>query len=83
MERTFVESSLVASIGYDAVTSVLEIEFHDEDVYRYFDVPEFLYKGFMAFRSKGHFFTSRVTGRFRHEKSRRGRRDPDLVSQEP
>jgi len=73
VERKHVESSLVTSIGYDATTSVLEIEFHDGDVYRYFDFPEFLYKGLMASPSKGHFCTSRVIGRFRHEQIAMGR----------
>jgi hypothetical protein len=41
MRRVWVNSSSIASIGYEAAMCELEIEFRESgDVYRYFDVPE-------------------------------------------
>ena len=54
MRRVWVDSSSIASIGYEAVTRELEIEFRESgDVYRYFDVPGEEYAAFIAAGSKG------------------------------
>lgn len=54
MRRIWVDSSSIASIGYEAATRELEIEFRESgDVYRYFDVPGEEYAAFMAAESKG------------------------------
>jgi hypothetical protein len=54
MRRIWVDSSSIASIGYEASTRELEIEFRESgDVYRYFDVPGEEYAAFMAAESKG------------------------------
>src|ERR1700704_1301342 len=55
MEREMVASSNVVSIGYDAGTETLEIEFTGEGVYQYYNVPEPLYQQLMASDSKGKF----------------------------
>jgi len=55
MEREMVASSNVVSIGYDAGTETLEIEFKGEGVYQYYNVPEPLYQQLMASDSKGKF----------------------------
>ena len=39
MERIAVESSNLASIGYDEASMVLEVEFKHGGIYQYFDVP--------------------------------------------
>lgn len=67
MGRQVVESSVIRAVGYDPTTCTLEIEFHDGDVYRYFDFPEFLYRGLMLAGSKGQFFNSRISGRYAFE----------------
>lgn len=43
MKRQSVESSNLASIGYDAENEILEVEFKHGGVYQYFDVPENVY----------------------------------------
>jgi KTSC domain len=49
-----VDSSTIASIGYERSRRELEIEFLDSgDVYRYFEVPPAEYAEFMAAESKG------------------------------
>lgn len=66
--RQSVNSSMILSVGYDKEAPVLEIEFRRGlRVYRYFDVPEFLYQGLLAARSKGQFFTTRIADRYRTE----------------
>lgn len=70
MDRQDVRSSTIRSIGYDAETSVLEVEFHRRGTYRYFDVPEFLHRGLMLAASKGSFFNDRIAERYRHEEVR-------------
>jgi len=56
LPRFPVESSNIVSIGYDPVTSTLEIEFHSGAIYQYFAVPQEIYDGLMNARSKGAFF---------------------------
>jgi len=53
MERIPVESSNLASVGYDSVTSTLEIEFLGGGIYQYFAVPQEIYDGLMNAASKG------------------------------
>jgi len=53
MERTPVQSSDLASVGYDPQTATLEVEFLDSSIYQYFSVPESVYNGLMNASSKG------------------------------
>lgn len=67
MRRDPVSSRAIRSIGYDSRNQILEVEFNSGRVYRYFDVPEFLYRGFSLARSKGEYLNTRIGGRFRSE----------------
>lgn len=60
MERHELESSSIASAGYDRRRKVLEIEFSNGGVYRYYNVPEWLYDEFMRAESKGAFVNAYV-----------------------
>ena len=54
MKRQPIESDVIASMGYDPVWKVLEIEFrHSHDIYNYFEVPPEEYSAFLAADSKG------------------------------
>ena len=55
MERSPVQSSNVASIGYDRDSSTLEIEFVSGSIYQYLNVPESIFTGLMNAPSKGSF----------------------------
>jgi len=55
MEREFVASSNVLSIGYDGTTETLEVEYTNQAVYQYYNVPEPLYQQLMTSDSKGQF----------------------------
>ncbi len=69
MERTYVTSSNIASIGYDADQMILEVEFNYGSVYQYFDVPESVYEGLMAADSHGKYFDAYVKkAGYRYEK---------------
>ena len=53
MERTPVQSSNLASVGYDPQTATLEVEFLNGSIYQYFSVPESVYNGLINASSKG------------------------------
>ena len=65
MQRVPVDSSNVASVGYDSTTQTLEVEFHGGRVYQYFDVPEPVYQSFLQASSKGQFLHQGVKGIYR------------------
>src|SRR5688572_3679593 len=56
MEREPVDSTNLASVGYDPETQVLEIEFQSGGVYQYYDVPVELYEELMSASSHGSYF---------------------------
>lgn len=60
MDRIYVDSSNIASIGYDEETDVLEIEFKSGSIYAYDDVPFYLYAQLMNAPSKGKFFNTNI-----------------------
>lgn len=53
MPRRPVRSSNIASIGYDASGSILEVEFVTGAVYQYYKVPQAVYEGLMSASSHG------------------------------
>jgi hypothetical protein len=55
MKRTLVDSASVASVGYDGATSVLEVEFRNGNVYRYFAVPSKVHAALVDAQSIGAF----------------------------
>ncbi len=56
MERMPVQSSNLSSVGYDAETLTLEIEFHRSGIYQYFGVSPEIYEGLINASSKGTYF---------------------------
>ena len=59
MRRQHVQSSSVESVGFDAATNELEIEFREGGVYRY-AVPRRIHAELMAADSIGAFFARRI-----------------------
>ena len=56
MKRLPVDSSCIASIGYEPPECELDIEFRaGREVYRYFEVPPEEHAAFMAAESKGRY----------------------------
>ena len=66
--RQSVTSSDIASVGYDAASQTLEIEFHATGVYRYFSVPATVFETFLTTPSPGKYFLQNVKGKFAWEK---------------
>ncbi|MBB4305107.1 hypothetical protein GGD81_004175 [Rhodobium orientis] len=60
MERYSVASSNIASIGYDAPSQILEVEFLSGTIYQYYGVPENMYDQLMQAGSKGRFLSSYI-----------------------
>lgn len=68
MERELVSSSNLASVGYDADSETLEVEFTGGSVYQYFNVPTFMHERMMAADSIGIFFNAEVRNAYPCEK---------------
>ena len=62
MRRAPIESTSLASVGYDPSHRVLEVEFHGGRVYRYFGVPLRRYQELLAAESAGRFLNTRIKG---------------------
>ncbi len=60
MDRLWVSSSNVASVGYDAAQQTLEVEFHGGQVYQYYGVPSAIHEAMMQAPSKGRFLHQNV-----------------------
>lgn len=65
MERTPVQSSNVAEIGYDAATMTLEVAFKNGGIYQYFDVPDTLFQELMRAPSAGKYLHANIRDRYR------------------
>jgi hypothetical protein len=72
VDRVRLNSSLIRQVGYDAATAVLEITFHDGDVYAYFVVPPALFEALVVAASPGAFFHEHIDRRFGYELRRSG-----------
>jgi hypothetical protein len=58
--REPVDSDALRSVGYDIDSRILEIEFTNDSIYRYFDVPPVLHFDLMRATSHGAFFADRI-----------------------
>ncbi len=56
---------MIASVGYDRSTRILDLEFTSGEIYLYFDVPERVYASLRAAESKGRCFNHDIRDRFR------------------
>lgn len=60
MNRTPVTSSNLKSVGYDAASQTLEIEFHSSGIYQYSRVPQSVHSGLMSASSHGEYFDAHI-----------------------
>ena len=64
-DKDSVNSSAIASIGYDPTASLLEIEFKESgSVYRYYGVSQPVYKNMMSASSIGRYYNQVIRGRY-------------------
>ena len=68
MKRKQVESSNLASVGYDAENEILEVEFKHGGIYQYFDVPENVYAELMKANSHGVYFSAYIRNDYEYQK---------------
>jgi hypothetical protein len=77
MQRERVDSSSLSSVGYDAGSETLEVEFRNGGVYRYLEVPEDEWQSLQGAESKGNYLNTHIKPSYRYRKlapPRKGRR---------
>ena len=60
MRRKPVDSSTMRSVGYEAKSRILEIEFDSGAVYQYIGVPTRTHRELLTAESKGRYFNSEI-----------------------
>lgn len=68
MERESVNSSNLASIGYDSENEILEVEFKHGGVYQYLDVSESVFNELMNAPSQGVYFSANIRNDYEFSK---------------
>ena len=66
MKREDVDSSMIASVGYDADARILEVEFNTGKLFQYFDVPPEEYARLMDAGSKGQYMHGNIIDMYRY-----------------
>lgn len=64
MQRDYISSSSIVSVGYDPVIETLEIEFNSGAVYQYYNVSQSIYEELMRAPSKGKFLAYQIKNSF-------------------
>ena len=64
MNVTAVESTTLASVAYDDVRELLQLEFRSRAVYQYFGVPAAVHAALLRAPSHGRYFNRVIRGRF-------------------
>jgi KTSC domain-containing protein len=70
MRRKPVESSSLASVGYDSATRTLEVEFRKGRVYQYHEVGAEIFERLMSAESKGRFMNAFIREAYRFTRVR-------------
>lgn len=65
MKRVSVNSSNIASIGYESSTQTLEVEFHSGGIYEYYNVPSHVYTALMNATSHGGYLAKNIKGHYK------------------
>jgi len=68
MERSFVSSTNLTSVGYEPSTETLEIKFRSGGIYQYFNVPPESYQALMNASSKGSYHAAHIKNRYPYRK---------------
>jgi hypothetical protein len=61
-----VKSTLLSSVAYDVRQSILDLQFCEGAIYRYFAVPPTIVGQLLAADSKGSFFNRHIRNYFRY-----------------
>lgn len=69
MHRQPVKSTALQSLGYDAETHTLELEFKENvGVWQYFNFKPASLKKFLSSESLGNYFVTKIKGKYRERK---------------
>lgn len=68
MKRNQVDSSSLASVGYDEENEILEVEFNHGGIYQYFDVPKEEYEALMNAPSHGRYYSLNIRNDYDYER---------------
>lgn len=71
MKREAVDSSMIASVGYEPDDRILEVEFTSGTIYQYEDVPPEEFMGLMNSDSKGQYMLSNIIDMYDYSSERR------------
>ena len=63
--RQSVQSTAIAKVGYSKRRHILEIEFVNGAVYRYFDIPLSVHRDLISAESKARFYDSKIRNHYR------------------
>jgi KTSC domain-containing protein len=72
--RQPVQSTAIAEVGYSKRRHILEIEFVNGAIYRYFDVPASVYHELMSAESKARYYDSKIRKHYRSAVVRQGQK---------
>lgn len=64
MHITAVASTTLATVAYDGIRSLLQLEFRSRVVYHYFGVPAAVHEALLGAPSKGSYFNQAIRGRY-------------------
>jgi hypothetical protein len=85
MERTSLESSSVASAGYDDATGVLEIEFKSGRIYQFEAVPRGVFDWLLRTPNKGSYVARMINNRYPFrdvtQRAEPATPEPDILTQ--
>jgi hypothetical protein len=70
MEHEKIDSSMIASVGYQKEEQILEVTFQNQTVYEYYKVPQELYYQFLEASSKGQFMNQHIIGIYEYARKK-------------
>ncbi|WP_050180673.1 KTSC domain-containing protein [Domibacillus robiginosus] len=68
MDMADVFSSHLKKVGYNPFHQILRIEFQDQSIYDYEEVPEYVYKGLMTAASHGKYHAAFIKDHYRYRR---------------
>ncbi len=77
MQRTGVLSGTIMSVGYEAATLTLELEFTSGEIFQYFHVPLTTYIGLMNAASKSDFYLHNIKAIYESKQAMYNMIEPD------
>ena len=64
MDRKPVTSKVIASVGYEAETNTMDVEFRTGRIYRFFMITPSVHAALMSSSSIGRYFNAEIRNRF-------------------